>query len=56
MSSQMTRMDLESVPDSSGNKGGEASTSTRCRKEDIQYRQVTVIGLFRHDEIPSLRR
>ena len=37
-------MDGERVPDSSGNKGGEASTSNCCRKEDIQYRQVTIIG------------
>ncbi|CAL5226939.1 g9821 [Coccomyxa viridis] len=35
----MSQMNLGSVENSSGNEGGEASTSTRCRKEDIQYRQ-----------------
>ncbi len=51
----MTSTDLESVPDSSGNKGGEASTSTHCTKEDIQYRQVTVPGLLLRDETFSQR-
>ena len=34
------------VPDSNVSEGGQASTSSRCRKEDIQYRQVTFIGHF----------
>jgi len=42
MMAQQSSTDVQSVPESAETEGGEASTSTRCRREDIEYRQVGV--------------